>query len=110
MTVNRMEPILQHLRRAVLNQDGAHLTDGQLRDVMRELFVAEAYRSDADPARAIVNAELKAGDWALVVATEHTRACSTKAAAINETRLGPRWRDRLPGHAMLGIHVMRRRS
>lgn len=39
-----------------------HLSDVQLRDLMRELLIAEAYRSGADVSEVQVNAETKAGD------------------------------------------------
>ena len=39
-----------------------HLSDVQLRDLMRELLVAEAYRSGADVTKVQVNAEVKAPD------------------------------------------------
>jgi len=39
-----------------------YLSDVQLRNLMRDLLVAEAYRSSADISKVIVNAELKASD------------------------------------------------
>jgi hypothetical protein len=47
---------------AVTEELVRHLNDTHLRDVMRDLLVAESYRTGADVSKAIVNAETKASD------------------------------------------------
>jgi hypothetical protein len=60
--VKRPLPVASPYPWTVTEELVRHLTDVQLRNLMRDLSIDEAYRSGADVAKVIINAEVKAPD------------------------------------------------